>query len=217
MKLPIITDGDPREGRSGISIFCKEVHDIIGSFAFGRVGDTWACPIGKMKCVATTQDFAKLYPFIRLIGDTTILEVVSDEKTWSVYGFTLYSPILDEGTIKTLYRHVADYPEFYKNTNGTGLKQYEGGLLQCFKYECVTDDVRGLMIGLRRWKMVGSILTDIRNSKECKALCDERQALYKHYQDELAELDDKVKTQTAKMAKKFSLKYESGEGLHDAD
>lgn len=217
MQIPIITDGDPREGRSGISIFCKQITDILGDFAFGRVGDTWACPIGKMKCVATTQDFEKLYPFIRLIGDTTILEVISDEKTWSVYGFTLYSPILDENAIKAIYHHVADYLEFYKNTNGTGLKQYEGGLLSCFKYECVTDNVQGLTIGLRRWKMLGSILTDIRNSKECKALYDERQAIYRHYQDELLELDNRVKTQTAKMAKKFSLKYESDEGLHDAD
>jgi hypothetical protein len=181
------------------------------------VGATWACPIGKMKCVATTQDFVELYPFVRLIGDTTILEVISDEKTWSVYGFTLYSPVLDEATIKTLYHHVADYPEFYKDMNGADLKDYERGLLSCFKYECVTDNVQGLMIGLRRWKMLGKILADIRNSKECKALYDERQALYKHYQDELAELDSRVKIQTAKMAKKFSLKYESEEGLHNAD
>lgn len=82
--------------------FCKRVTDIVGDFAFGRVGDAWACPIGKMKCVASTRDFEKLYPFIRLIGDTTILEVVSDEKTWTVYGFALYSPKLDEDTIKNL-------------------------------------------------------------------------------------------------------------------
>ena len=189
----------------------------MGNFAFGRVGDTWACPIGKMKCVASTQDFDKLYPFIRLIGVTTILEVILDEKTWSVYGFTLYSPKLDEDTIKNLYQHVWVYPEFYQNTNGSGLKQWGSGLLSCFKYECVTDDVQGLMTGLRRWKMLGEMLTDIRNSKECKALFDERQAVYKRYQDELSELESRVKTQTAKMAKKFSLKYESGEGLHNAD